>query len=316
MLFILTSAEDATASFLVDRLSKGSVPLLRLDTDSIVSRSRISYRLREPILEIEGTAYQPADVTHVWYRRPEKLQHRSFGASPEGEYTRQEWTEAIEGFFAHVPKFKWMNHPTSNAAASHKLQQLTTASALGFTVPDTVVTQDARCLREFFYQHGGRVIVKPMASGYVERVADTHDSLIYTNRVVEEHLADLSDLSGCPTMFQEYVMKQHDVRVTVVDDDIYAVALTADDNGAQRCDIRRNNMSDVVYHRVQLPLKIARAVRQLVHTYELRFAAIDFAVSTEGEWYFFEINPNGQWAWLEMCANVRISDSFLKSFRQ
>lgn len=31
----------------------------------------------------------------------------------------------------------------------------------------------------------------------------------------------------------------------------------------------------------------------------LRFAALDFVVAPDGEWWFLECNPNGQWAWIE-----------------
>ena len=317
MLFILTNAEDATASFLVDRLSKNQVPFLRLDTDTLISKTEVSYRAQKPALKVDGTLYRPEDVDHIWYRRPEKLKTSIGKTSPEVEYTIQEWSEALEGFFAHIPKKDWVNYPAYNAAASHKLEQLTTASRLGFKIPDTLVTQDPNALRDFFDRNRGRVIVKPMASGYVERSLESYDSLIYTNPVTEQHLDNLADLPACPTMFQQYIRKQFDVRITVIDAHIHPVALADyEEDGTARCDIRRNNMKDVVYQRIELPSLIIAKIRHLVSHYKLRFAAIDMAVDLNGEWHFFEINPNGQWAWLEICADVKISDSFLDSFKR
>jgi len=106
-----------------------------------------------------------------------------------------------------------------------------------------------------------------------------------------------------------------DVRLTVVDADIHAIELTAkDSDGRQRCDIRRNNMLDVTYHPINLPGVVAAAVRRLVSFYGLRFAAIDMAVGEDGRWYFFEVNPNGQWAWLDLCGEASIYKSFIASF--
>jgi hypothetical protein len=315
MLFILTSAEDATASFLVDILAQKHVKFLRLDSDTLVSRSSLSYHPRQPALKVDGTWYEPSDVTHVWYRRPQKLRSPALEGSPEGKYTLEEWAASIEGFFAHVPMPKWMNHPASNALASHKLGQLSTACNLGLKIPDTLVTQDADALKHFFSHHNGCIIVKPMATGYVERPADSQDSLIYTNRILQQHLANLSDLTSCPTMFQQFINKQYDVRITVIDANLHAVALTAlDKDGEQRCDIRRDNMRDVRYQQIELPQEVSTQIQRLVKKYELRFAAIDMVVDLGGDWYFLEINPNGQWAWMEICANIKLSESFLDSF--
>src|SRR5581483_9580101 len=165
-----------------------------------------------------------------------------------GKFIVGEWAEALEGFFAHIPKEKWMNHPANNVAASHKVDQLTTAQAFGFNVPSTIVTQDGDELRAFYTKHDGRIIVKPMASGYVERADGERDSLVYTNIVQLHHLENLDDLTACPTLFQQCIEKKSDVRITVVAEDIHSVELMAKEpDGSQRCDIRRNNMEDVEY---------------------------------------------------------------------
>ncbi|GHF51088.1 hypothetical protein GCM10018790_31110 [Kitasatospora xanthocidica] len=31
--------------------------------------------------------------------------------------------------------------------------------------------------------------------------------------------------------------------------------------------------------------------------FRLVYGAFDFAITTRGDWYFLECNPNGQWAW-------------------
>ena len=209
MLLILTNSLDATTSQLVPALNKSKVPFLRLDTDTLLSRSAISYSPCNPAMRIDGNWYKPADIRSIWYRRPEKLKDGRFDSSPESRYALSEWTEFTECFFAHVPKPKWMNHPSHNAMASRKLEQLTTALALGFSVPDTLATQEPEQLRRFFNHHQGQVIVKPLSTGCVERPDEELDSLIYTNRVTASHLDDLSDLPLCPTLFQQFIQKQY-----------------------------------------------------------------------------------------------------------
>ncbi len=315
MLLILTNSNDATADYLESELRKHGVAFLRFDTDLSLRVTRVSYREGIPLLCIQGISYNPECFSNVWYRRPEQLKHEALDSSPEGKFIYGEWAEALEGFLAHIPKAKWMNHPASNVGASHKLEQLTTAKRLGFTVPRTLVTQDADELLAFFSEHKGEIIVKPMASGYVERPEGETDSLVYTNRVQVSHLQNLDDIPTSPTLFQQCIDKHCDVRITVVDADIHAVRLIArEPDGSQRCDIRRNNMDDVQYEAIVLPDDALQGIKAMMDHYELRFAAIDMAVGTDGKWYFFEINPNGQWAWIDEFAGMNIARSFIKVF--
>jgi len=313
-ILILTNSKDATADYLMEKLQHQGLPLVRWDTDDLIGRVRVAYSVGDPAVLWEGRWYRPQDFTAVWNRRPERIKHTSIDATPEGEFVLDEWSEVLEGFLAHIAPPRWMNHPSSNAIAAHKLGQLTLARSLGLAVPDTLVTQEPLGLREFYNRHGGKIVVKPLSKGYVERSGEERDSLIYTNRVLEKHLDDLADLSECPTLFQQYIDKRSDVRLTVVDASYHAVELVGEDDGVQRCDIRRDNMHDVRYREISLPEEIRSQVAKMIARYRLRFAAIDFAVAGDGHWYFLEINPNGQWAWMDLEGATDIASSFVRSF--
>jgi MvdD pre-ATP grasp domain len=316
MLLIITNSIDSTADHLTAALGRGGVPFIRFDTDKCLSSLRFNYRAAAPRIHINGVTYAPDDFTNVWYRRPERLRMPGANASPETEFTLDEWSAALEGFFAHIPEKRWMNHPAREAVASHKLHQLTRAVEIGFTIPDTLVTQEPDELHEFYSRHGGRVIAKPMANGHVERKGNGADTLIFTNRVRAADVEDCSDLAGCPTLFQAEVSKRSDVRITVVDCGVHAVELIAGDlDGQQRCDIRRNHMSDVMHTPVSPPPAIRELVMALVASYGLRYSAIDMAIDKRGEWIFFEINPNGQWAWMDLKGASDIASTFVATFR-
>jgi hypothetical protein len=315
MLLILTNSQDVTADYLAAVLRGRGVPFLRLDTDTLLERITFHSASTGPIIRAGAEWYAPGQFTNVWYRRPERLAHRAIDSSPEGKFALEEWAEALEGFFAHIPDNNWVNHPAQNVRASHKLEQLSRAAALGLVVPDTLVTQDPAELRGFHARHGGDIICKPMASGCVERPGDAPDSLVYTNRVTSSDLSDLDELRVCPTLFQRFIQKECDVRITLIDEHVHAVGLTARDaGGGQRCDIRRNNMDDVIYRPISPPAEVRSRLLALTASYSLRFAAIDMAVTPGGEWVFFEVNPNGQWAWLDLLGATDIASSFVETF--
>ena len=315
MLLVLTHRGDSTADYLCNRLAKAEISYLRLDSETITEEIQLDYRSNRVEMHIKGRSYQPDSFDNLWFRRPGRLLATVGRDEAEKNNIVAEWSEALEGFIAHIPAQKWMNHPAFNVQASHKLEQLSRAEHMGLKIPKTLVTQFPHALQQFWDECQGRLIVKPLASGFLERSSIDKDTQIYTNRVSREHLTN-GDLQNCPSFFQELVHKTSDVRVTIVDNDIHAVALkSVDATGTQQVDIRRNNMNGVAYEKIVLPGEIAQILLRYVRSYQLRFAAIDMAIDRSGDWVFFENNPNGQWAWLDLVGISDIASSFIKAFR-
>jgi glutathione synthase/RimK-type ligase-like ATP-grasp enzyme len=185
---------------------------------------------------------------------------------------------------------------------------------MGLSIPDTLVTQKPESLRRFS-RDCRRIIAKPLSHGRIERDNSDRTSLIYTNVVRLDENDPCNDMEACPTLVQALIDKEFDVRITVVDEDVHAVRLDAkEEDGSPRCDIRRNGMLDVDHSPIDIPTRLESTLRHYMQSYGLRFAAIDMALSKAGEWVFFEINPNGQWAWMDICGATNIAKSFVESF--
>ena len=77
--------------------------------------------------------------------------------------------------------------------------------------------------------------------------------------------------------------------------------------------IRENDHPDyggMWHHAVHaLPKKIATACVDLTAALGLCFGAIDLLVTPDGRYVFLEINPNGQWAFIEEFTGLPISDA-------
>jgi len=316
MLLVLTNSKDATSDYLCKRLVDAGIRHLRLDTDLCAESLRLKVANGRTEILTETEAISPADVRNVWFRRPCPIQLPKHRDIPSAEHARIEWSEALEGFLAQIPEAAWMNHPARNAMASHKIEQLSRAARMRLFIPQTIVTQREDEARSFFLQCGGRIIVKPLGFGYIERSNGDQDSLIYTSRVSDVDIEHrLEAIRASPTLLQEEVRKLQDIRLTIVDQDVHAVGLIAKDaKGKQRLDIRRDNMREVEYTLVDTPEDIKKSLLKLHAAYELRFSAIDMAIDEQGRWIFFEINPNGQWAWTDLLGITDIGESFIRSF--
>jgi len=311
MLLVLTSSADETANYLCTKLIGAGVRLLRLDTDTCARNVTIGYARNAPVLRTQDLTLRAEDVRAVWLRRPKPVVVDAAGDDAQRAHVVNEWGEALEGYLAHISKDRWMNYPAANVVASHKLEQITRALRFGLTVPDTLLTQSCEELESFWRKKDGRVVAKPLASGYLERPKGVSSS-IYTSRVGREHL-HAADLAACPTLFQEEVAKAFDVRVTVVDEAVVAVALHREEAGGE-VDIRRDNMRNVHYEPIDIPIRVATGLRRLLASYGLRFAAADFGVTAAKSWVFFEVNPNGQWAWLDLVGVTNLWQDFAHAF--
>ncbi len=315
MLLIISNSTDATADYLCGRLIESGVPFRRFDSDTDMTRVRIAYDRGEATLKYDGDVWPATQFSHVWYRRPEPLNLALEMEAAERAQTLSEWSEALEGFLGHIPMTAWMNHPALNVCASHKMEQLSRAVRFGLNVPRTLISQDPDRVCRFWEECDGRVVVKPLGDGYLERAKRSQDTHLYANRVTPAHLERISLVANCPALFQQEQDKAFDVRICVVDDTVIAAGLRADDGeGRQRLDIRRNNMDDVRYHPIEIDSGMRDAILRLVRSYGLRFSAIDMAVTAAGEWVFFEVNPNGQWAWLDLAGGFDIAQAFIMSF--
>ena len=66
----------------------------------------------------------------------------------------------------------------------------------------------------------------------------------------------------------------------------------------------------ISYEKTDLPKEIIDKCINLVRSFGLVFGAIDL-VESNGDYYFLEINPNGEWGWLQKNANLPIAETLV-----
>ena len=124
-------------------------------------------------------------------------------------------------------------------------------------------------------------------------------------------LANDDALAVAPVIYQRHLEKRCDIRVTIVGESIYAAVIQSQEAKSAKVDWR---LADVeLAHEVHvLPEKMARACRRLMKALNLNFGAVDLVLTPKDEYYFLEINPNGQWLWLEDKLLFPISDRIVE----
>lgn len=281
VVLILTHPADLHAAAVQVHLDAAGVEVHCLDTAALGTTIQVSAHVDGGVLTGMFGQCDLARVAGVWHRRPSRF---STG-NPEDA---AELRAGVGGILAALPH---LNHPADMAAASFKPYQLALAGRCGLSVPETVVTTEVPSATALADRLGNAVVVKPMSKE--------------TPAFVTE--GDRSGWERAMHLTQARVTTTRHIRLTVVD----GVMLAARIESAY-LDWRRD-IAQCSYHRVETPDEVANAVRALLARLRLRFAAIDFAVDDDDRWWFLEVNPNGQWLWIEEATGLPISANIARA---
>jgi len=108
------------------------------------------------------------------------------------------------------------------------------------------------------------------------------------------------------------VSKRSEMRVTVVGHRVLAAEIGSQESRATRYDWRHYDDDTVPYRAYRLPPSVEARCVELLGALNLSFGAIDLIRTPDDEFVFLEINPNGQWAWIEEAAGLPIGDAIAR----
>ncbi|MGQ0772978.1 MAG: hypothetical protein ACT4NY_00920 [Pseudonocardiales bacterium] len=159
-------------------------------------------------------------------------------------------------------------------------------------------------MRELAEQLTGPMIYKPLSAPSVRIGGELR--LIYATQVESNSLNE-EDIGLTAHLFQEWIPKKFDLRLTVVGDRFFPVVIHANSDKAYTD--WRSDYSSLDYEPIETPDDIRCSIMTLLKRFDLRFGAFDFSITPEGEWVFLEINPNGQWGWIEERTGLSITSA-------
>lgn len=240
-----------------------------------------------------------ATITGVLWRRPTPTRPpRVFAESSPPDALQAECDHFLQGLLWSLD-VAWINHPMANLRASRKLIQLTTARNVGLVVPLTTITNDPEDARRFVRQAGTRRLI-------CKRVGTSPGVLTKTFFVTPDVAERLDSLELCPAILQEYVDGPRDVRVVYVDGQCFAVAIDA---ASGTCPEDSRFDLTVEFHDHRLPREVHERLTRFMTELGLRFGVIDFKLGSDGLYYFFEVNPAGQFAYLQLKTGAPMTEA-------
>lgn len=306
---LVTASYDVAPEYVAASLDRLGVPYFRLDTDRFPSEIQATY---DPHIGVtirdDDRVVTSEQIKAVWYRRMGAPALPATLDCGTRQFCERESRAFLDGVLASLPTDRWLSHPPAVAQAERKPYQLGVAARLGFAIPPTAMTNDERVVRAIAEHH--QLVAKAVSSGYVR--SPEGNRAIFTSAVSPEDIAQLNGLSMAPVTFQEMVEKVSDIRVTVVGEDVFAAEILSQDSESSRVDWRATDDPQLRHRPHELPDEVTDLCRQLVADLGLGFGAIDLALTQDGSYMFFEINPNGEWLWIEDQLGLPISDAIAR----
>ncbi|HEU4384916.1 MAG TPA: hypothetical protein VFR85_15650 [Anaeromyxobacteraceae bacterium] len=256
-------------------------------------------------LTTEGSGAETLDrVTAGWYRRvrvPVKPPDMHAGVY---DFALRESRAALVGMVL-AQRVPMMSPPAQVWAAEQKVFQLAQAREAGLSIPPTVVTNDPEEVKAAFSRYRAGIIAKPVRTGFVDYGNEQH--AVYTSRVLEEHLDAVETARLSPAIYQPLIEKKCDVRATLVGDELFVAEIDSQTDPAATVDWRKTTNPHLPHRRSELPERVAAGIRSLAARLGLAFGAFDLIRTPRDEYVFLEVNPNGQWLWLDDMLGLDIS---------
>ncbi len=313
-ILIITHSDDNESVTLVAKaIARAGGNTIRFDTDHYPTEVRLSAYYgaagdeRLTLTNEEGE-FDLREVTAVWHRR------LSFGAQLPATLDKQlrhaslgEVSAAAHGMLASLKAFR-VDHVRNIRHAENKQLQLQAARDLGLDTPRTLTTNDPAAVRDFANSCEGGIVTKMLSSFAV--YDEGKELVVFTNPVKPEDLADLSGLNLCPATFQELLPKSLELRVTVVGYRVMTAALDSKVSERATHDWRRDGVNMIQDWRpYELPLELEEKILRLMDYFSLNYGAIDIILTPDGRHVFLELNPSGEFFWLEQTPGLPISQA-------
>lgn len=312
VLIVTRSDDNPSVEAVAEHVRDLGHQAVRLDTDLFPTETRLALHedgagQRMVLAPPGGEEVDLAAMTAIYYRRfnpgariPADLDGQL--RAPSVEESRR----TLLGLMASLDAFRLDPYDTVKHAMNKQLQ-LKLARRAGLAVPRTLITNDAVAVRAFAAECQRGMITKMMGS-FAVYDAEGREQVVFTSPVGEEDLADLSGLELCPMTFQERVEKRLELRVTVVGRWLFTAAIDPTVSPGSAEDWRREGAERVEdWEAFELPAEIGERLQALCTALRLNYGAIDVILTPEGRYVFLEVNPSGEYFWLERTPGFPIS---------
>lgn len=312
MILCITHSQDFyNIDLFFEYLSSRNIPFFRLNSDRLNHFQKIS--VNENTFELtdeSGNTIHSDHIKGVWHRKAWRI---SVPEELDQDYEKiflNEYGNLRYNLMTVLEDIPWINpYENEKKIDGNKMLQLKIAQKNNLTIPKTVYSNDEEKITTFFHQYcKGKGIAK--LHGVTAKTM-SGENMTSTMVIEEDTLEHLSDIAYCPMIFQPYIDKEYELRIVYVDGEFFTGMINNSENADWR--IAREGYFWSAY---ELPDSVKKNLTSMMEEMGLYIGAIDMIKGKDGQYYFLEVNPQGEWGMLQKELGFpiaeKIADNLIK----
>lgn len=312
LVLLLTHSGDF---YTIDRvqhaLQQRGVRAVRVDTDLFPTRFRLVTHLTSNgsrvAFENERGRFELNDTKAVWQRRLWSPTLPASLSAQQSATARAACWAGLTDSLSTLTRARWVNDIGAEQRAESKIAQLHVANACGLVAPETYVTNSAAAVSAL--GKSSKLITKLLRPAVQSMRA--HKDFEYTRVVDLKSLDRDALLPFRPQIFQPLIAKAYELRVVVVGRRVFVGGIDTRNSAAGQIDWRlAQKYEHAGWFERTLPSSLERGCKRMLKHFGLVSGVFDFIVTPKGEHVFLELNPAGEWGWLERDLGFDISAAF------
>ncbi|NEO97833.1 MAG: MvdD family ATP-grasp ribosomal peptide maturase [Symploca sp. SIO2E9] len=304
VLIITFSQDNESIPLVTEAIEAKGAKVFRFDTDRYPTEVQLdlySGKSEGGMITDGDKQIDLTDVSSVWYRRmrfgqklPDSMDQQYKEASiRECRTTVRGMISSLGGF--HFDKMVKVD------VANNKQLQLKVAQEVGLVTPRTLTSNNPQAVKQFAKECQEQGIITKMLSSFAIYGEKGEENVVFTNPVTKDDLENLEGLCFCPMTFQENVPKALELRITIVGHQVFTAAVDSQKMEGSAIDWRKEGRALVKdWQPYNLPEDVEKKLLQLMAYFGLNYGAIDIIVTPDGRHVFLEVNPVGEFFWMEI----------------
>jgi len=310
-LLIVTSQDDIHADMVIKELEDSKIKPIRLNSDTLIQESAYSFSWNQQGQSIsqsftfKDSKLSTEKIKLIWWRKPNE-----YYPDPEvtdewaKQYAVEETKSLVQSLSGLFPDANWINNYYNLRLPSRRINQIPLTKQLGIPIPATLVTNQYESIVSFLKQEGS-CIIKPM--DYSCFLHDDKQYACYTRPIDLETIDSLRDsIHLAPVFIQKRIPKKAEYRVTLIGKKSFVCRIETEHlNDAEvNQDWRVTEPDKLVHTPDTLPEDYIAKLHKMLELLGLNFGAFDIIRGDDDVLYFIELNPNGQWYWIEILTGM------------
>ncbi|MDR2927676.1 MAG: grasp-with-spasm system ATP-grasp peptide maturase [Cytophagaceae bacterium] len=198
----------------------------------------------------------------------------------------------------------WLNNPY-DYNTNNKLLQEHFARLSGLKTPKSWVVNTRQEVEKLLTKDGLQFITKSFGSQIFQKTNGIH-YFSYTTCINREETKTYPEYFF-PSLIQEYIEKEYEIRTFYLDGCFYSMAIFSQLNNRTKVDFRHYDTKNPNrYESIKIPETIEDGLKRFLDIIGTNCGSFDLIQSPEGEIYFLEFNPLGQFGMVSKPCNYKL----------